>query len=102
MVVQGDLTDPAQVRRLVDEAAVGLGGLDVLVNNAGIYVTHPIAEVSYEDWQAAGSHPLAVNLSAPATVTWYALEHMIRRGRGRLVTVSSRGAFRGEPGQPAY
>ena len=102
MVVQADLTDPAQARRMVDEAAIGLAGLDVLVNNAGIYVTHPITEVSYEDWQAAWQQTLAVNLVGPANVTWAAVQHMIPRGGGRIVNVSSRGAFRGEPGQPAY
>jgi 3-oxoacyl-[acyl-carrier protein] reductase len=102
MIVQADLTDPAQARRMVDAAAVGLGGLDVLVNNAGIYVTHPITEVSYEDWQAAWQQTLAVNLIGPANVTWCAVQHMIPRGGGRIVNVSSRGAFRGEPGQPAY
>ena len=102
MIVQGDLADPAQVRRLVDAAAVGLGGLDVLVNNAGIFVTHPITEVSYEDWQAAWQQTLAVNLIGPANMTWCAVQHMIPRGGGRIINVSSRGAFRGEPGQPAY
>jgi 3-oxoacyl-[acyl-carrier protein] reductase len=102
MVVQADLTDADQARRMVDKAAVGLDGLDVLVNNAGIFVTHPIAEVSYEDWQAAWQRTLAVNLVGPANVTWCAVQHMIPRGGGRIVNVSSRGAFRGEPGQPAY
>jgi NAD(P)-dependent dehydrogenase (short-subunit alcohol dehydrogenase family) len=102
LVVQADLTDPAQARRMVDEAATGLAGLDVLVNNAGIYVPHPITEVSYEDWQAAWQQTLAVNLVGPANVTWSAVQHMIPRGGGRIVNVSSRGAFRGEPGQPAY
>ena len=102
LAVQADLTDPAGVRRMVDEAAAGLGGLDVLVNNAGIYVTHPMTEVSYEDWQAAWQQTLAVNLIGPANVTWCAVQHMIPRGRGRIINVSSRGAFRGEPGQPAY
>ena len=102
MTVQADLTDAAEVRRMVDAAAVGLGGLDVLVNNAGIYVTHPITEVSYEDWQAAWQQTLAVNLTGPANVTWCAVQHMIQQGGGRIVNVSSRGAFRGEPGQPAY
>ena len=102
LTVQADLTDPAQVRRMVDQVAVGLGGLDVLVNNAGIYVTHPITEVSYEDWQAAWQRTLAVNLIGPANVTWCAVQYMIPRGGGRVVNVSSRGAFRGEPGQPAY
>ena len=102
LTVQADLTDPVQARRMVDEAAVGLGGLDVLVNNAGIYVPHPITEVSYEEWQAAWQQTLAVNLVGPANVTWCAVQHMIPRGGGRIVNVSSRGAFRGEPGQPAY
>jgi 3-oxoacyl-[acyl-carrier protein] reductase len=100
--VQADLTDPVQARRMVDEAAVALGGLDVLVNSAGIFVTHPITEVSYEDWQAAWQQTVATNLIAPANVTWCAVQHMIPKGGGRIINVSSRGAFRGEPGQPAY
>jgi 3-oxoacyl-[acyl-carrier protein] reductase len=102
VVVQADITDPEQARRAVDEAAKGLGGLDVLVNNAGIYRPHPITEASYEEWQAAWQQTLAVNLVGPANVTWCAVRHMIPRGGGRIVNVSSRGAFRGEPGQPAY
>ncbi len=102
VAVQADLADPAAVRRMVDEAASALGGLDVLVNNAGIYTPHRIAEVSYEQWQAAWQQTLAVNLTGAANVTWCAVRHMIPRGGGRIVNVSSRGAFRGEPGQPAY
>ncbi|HEY0717377.1 MAG TPA: SDR family oxidoreductase [Streptosporangiaceae bacterium] len=102
MVVQADLTDPDEARRMVDQAAVGLDGLDVLVNNAGVFVAHPITEVTYEDWQAAWQRTLALNLVGPANVTWCAVQHMIPRGGGRIVNVSSRGAFRGEPGQPAY
>jgi 3-oxoacyl-[acyl-carrier protein] reductase len=102
VAVQADLADPAAVRRMVDEAAIALGGLDVLVNNAGIYTPHPITEVSYEQWQAAWQETLAVNLTGAANVTWCAVQHMIPRGGGRVVNVSSRGAFRGEPGQPAY
>jgi len=102
VAVQADLADPAAVRRMVDEAATALGGLDVLVNNAGVYTPHPITEVSYEQWQAAWQQTLAVNLTGAANVTWCAVQHMIPRGGGRVVNVSSRGAFRGEPGQPAY
>jgi 3-oxoacyl-[acyl-carrier protein] reductase len=102
VAVQADLADPAAVRRMVDEAASALDGLDVLVNNAGVYTPHRIAEVSYEQWQAAWQHTLAVNLTGAANVTWCAVRHMIPRGGGRIVNVSSRGAFRGEPGQPAY
>jgi 3-oxoacyl-[acyl-carrier protein] reductase len=101
-VVQADLADPGQVRHMVDAAAEHLGGLDVLVNNAANYVPHPITEVSYEQWQAAWQHTLGVNLTGTANVTWCAVQHMIAGGSGTIVNVSSRGAFRGEPGQPAY
>jgi 3-oxoacyl-[acyl-carrier protein] reductase len=101
-VVQADLADPEAVRAMVDEASDRLGGIDVLVNNAGIFVSHPITEVSYEQWQAAWQATLGVNLIGAANVTWCAVRHMMAAGGGRVVNVSSRGAFRGEPGQPAY
>ena len=100
--VQGDLADPQAVRAMVDQAAEVLGGLDVLVNNAGVFIPHPITDTSYEQWQAAWQATLGVNLVGAANVTWCAVQHMIPRGGGRIINVSSRGAFRGEPGQPAY
>jgi NAD(P)-dependent dehydrogenase (short-subunit alcohol dehydrogenase family) len=103
VVVQADLTDPDDARRMVDRAWDALGGLDVLVNNAGVFTAHPITEVSYAEWQAAWQQTLGVNLVGPANVTWCVVQHMVSGKRaGRIVNVSSRGAFRGEPGQPAY
>jgi 3-oxoacyl-[acyl-carrier protein] reductase len=101
-VVQADLADPEAVRVMVDAAHGRLGGMDVLVNNAGIFQAHPITDVSYEQWQAAWQATLAVNLTGAANVTWCAVRHMMAAGGGAIVNVSSRGAFRGEPGQPAY
>ncbi len=100
-IVQADLADAEAVRRMVDAAVTSLGGLDVLVNNAGIYVWHPITEVSYEKWQDTWHETLAVNLTGAANATWCAVQHMKETG-GRIVNVSSRGAFRGEPRHPAY
>jgi 3-oxoacyl-[acyl-carrier protein] reductase len=100
-VVRADLADAGALRRMVDQAAADLGGLDVLVNNAGIYVWHPIAEVSYEQWQEVWRDTLAVNLTGAANVTWCAVQHMKETG-GRIINVTSRGAFRGEPRHPAY
>jgi 3-oxoacyl-[acyl-carrier protein] reductase len=102
VAVGADLADPDAVRSMVDRAAEALGGVDVLVNNAGIFVRHPIAESTYEEWQRAWSDTLAVNLVGAANVAWCAVRHMIAMGGGRIVNVSSRGAFRGEPDQPAY
>jgi 3-oxoacyl-[acyl-carrier protein] reductase len=102
VVAGADLADPEAVRAMVDRAANALGGLDVLVNNAGVFVHHPIDDTTYEEWQRAWSDTLAVNLVGAANVTWCAVRHMIAAGGGRIVNVSSRGAFRGEPTQPAY
>ena len=100
-VVQADLTDPEAVRAMVDTAARVLGGLDVLVNNAGVFTPHPVTEVSYEQWQDHWRATLGINLIGAANVTWCAVQHMKQRG-GRIINVSSRGAFRGEPESPAY
>jgi 3-oxoacyl-[acyl-carrier protein] reductase len=104
VVVQADIADPAAVRSMVDSAAEQLGGLDVLVNNAATYgrVAHAVAEISYETWQQAWQDTIGLNLIGAANVTWCAVQHMIAAGGGTIVNVSSRGAFRGEPGQPAY
>ena len=100
-VVGAELADPAQVRRMVDEAAEALGGLDVLVNTAGVVdPPHPILETSYEEWQRLWERTLQVNLVGAANVCWCAVRHMGRGGR--IVNVASRGAFRGEPRHPAY
>jgi 3-oxoacyl-[acyl-carrier protein] reductase len=100
VVAGADLADPAAIRRMVDEVAGALGSIDVLVNNAGMFDRHPITETTYEQWQEAWNRTLSVNLLGAANVTWCALRHM--GAGGRIVNVSSRGAFRGEPEQPAY
>ena len=100
-VVEADLMDSEAVLASVDSAAAQLGGLDVVVNDAGIFHAHPITEVGYEAWQEHWRSTLGVNLVGAANVTWCAVQHMKERG-GRIVNVSSRGAFRGEPDVPAY
>jgi NAD(P)-dependent dehydrogenase (short-subunit alcohol dehydrogenase family) len=100
VVVGADLADPAAIQAMVDAAAAALRGIDVLVNNAGVFESHPIADSGYEEWQAAWRRTLDVNLVGAANVTWCATRHM--GAGGSIVMVSSRGAFRGEPRHPAY
>ncbi|MGW6276108.1 SDR family NAD(P)-dependent oxidoreductase [Kribbella sp. NPDC055071] len=100
VLAPADLADPVAIQTMVDDAASALGGIDVLVNNAGVYHPHRIRETTYAEWQQAWTDTLAVNLVGPSNVTWCAVRHMSRGGR--IVNVSSRGAFRGEPNQPAY
>jgi len=102
VVVQADLAQPEEVRAAVDGAAERLGRLDVLVNNAGVFLAHPPLESSYDEWQAAWSRTLATNLMGAANATFCAIPHLRAAGGGAVVNVSSRGAFRGEPRCPAY
>lgn len=100
--IAGDIADPLFAKELVEKTVQGLGGLDILVNNAGIFQAHPIDTVSFDEWQAKWQATLNVNLLAPANLCYHAAQHMMERGGGRIVNVSSRGAFRGEPESPAY
>jgi 3-oxoacyl-[acyl-carrier protein] reductase len=102
LTLQADLADPAAVQQMVDAAAERLGGLDILVNNAGVFTAHPILETTYETWQRHWRLALDTNLVGAANAAWCAVRHMRERGGGRIINVSSRGAFRGEPDSPAY
>ena len=102
IVVQCDVTDPEAVERMVSTAIQSLDGLDIVVNNAGIWVDHPLEELDYDQWQDAWQRVIEANLIGPANVCYCAARHLITHGSGRIVNVSSRGAFRGEPDGPAY
>lgn len=102
-LVGADLSAPESARRLAQDAAEALGGLDVLVNNAAVNTAHPPATTPYEDWVAAWRQHAEVNLLGTAYLSHQAARHMIEQGSGgRIVNIGSRGAFRGEPDHPAY
>jgi len=102
MAVQADITDPDAVERLVGGVVAAFGRIDVLVNNAGIFEEHPLPDVDYAAWQAAWTHILSTNLIGASNVTYCAAHHMMQQGGGKIITVSSRTAFRGKPEAPAY
>lgn len=102
ILVPGDVASAQDASAIVERAIEGLGGLDILVNNAGVGGHHRPDEVGYAAWQEAWQRILAVNLIGAANVSYCAARHMMANGGGRIVNVSSRGAFRGEPDQPAY
>lgn len=97
-----ELTDPAACARLIQAVAGHFGRLDVLVNNAGIYDLHPLRDTDYDRWQAVWRKTLDVNLTAPANLCFLAAEVMRKQGGGKIINISSRGAFRGEPDAAAY
>jgi NAD(P)-dependent dehydrogenase (short-subunit alcohol dehydrogenase family) len=105
-----DLADAAATTRLWQEVAAGMGAVDILINNAGLYLEHAPLTTTYESWQSVWQLTLAANLIGPANLSLLAVQSMAARGtainegfgRGRIVNISSRGAFRGEPECPAY
>lgn len=102
VMVQGDVGNPDDVARIVEETVRGLGGVDVLVNNAAVYGDHPIDGISYAGWQQEWARVIGANLIGAANMTYCTAQVMIGQGGGKIVNVSSRGAFRGEPTSPAY
>ncbi len=106
-VIGGDLGDPVEAQRVVEEAVAALGSLDILVNNAAVAPSaanaHRVDSASYAEWQAAWSAMVSVNLLGASNVTMLVAQHLIERGSGgAIVNVGSRGAFRGEADHPAY
>ncbi|MGA9925041.1 MAG: SDR family NAD(P)-dependent oxidoreductase, partial [Isosphaeraceae bacterium] len=75
------VADEAQVEAGVDEVAARLGGVDILVSNAGIQHIAPLADLPLADWQKI----LAVHLDGAFLTTRACLRHMIRQGRGGTV-----------------
>jgi NAD(P)-dependent dehydrogenase (short-subunit alcohol dehydrogenase family) len=98
----GDVSDPGISESLINGVVKELGRLDVLVNNAAVHAPHPISEVDYEDWLDSWQKTLAANLIGPANLIYWVVRQMKKQGGGRIVNISSRGAFRGEPNEPAY
>ncbi|HEY3109207.1 MAG TPA: SDR family NAD(P)-dependent oxidoreductase [Chloroflexota bacterium] len=85
LAVRTDVTDPADVGRLFEEATEALGGLDVLVNGAGIFQSKPIDDMSAEEWDRV----LDVNLKGVFLCSQAALGHMKPRHRGAIVSIAS-------------
>ncbi len=76
--------------------------LDILVNNAAVFHEHKILETDFENWQQSWATTLKTNLTGPADMCYFAARIMKEQGSGKIINISSRGAFRGEPDHPAY
>jgi len=97
-----DMGDGDAVARLWEEATGRLGEVNIVVNNAAAYMEHPPLSTDYAAWRKAWGRITAVNLHGPANLSHLAARAMAGSGGGRIVNISSRGAFRGEPEAPAY
>jgi 3-hydroxybutyrate dehydrogenase len=96
--VQGDVTDPDQVRRTVEETIAARGRVDILVNNAGLQFVAPIDEYPLERWNQL----LAVLLTGPFLFTQAVLPPMRAQTWGRIINIASINGKRGDAGKAAY
>ena len=97
-VHQGRVDDPADCNRVVAEVMDRFGRVDYLINNAGITLDKTVRKMTYDDWQ----NVLNVNLFGAFCMTKSVLEHMIERGSGRIVNISSVIGETGNVGQANY
>lgn len=101
-LLHGDITDPDVPPMLIESVVEKFGRLDVLVNAAGTFAEHDIATIGYKEWLEAIKINLGTNLEAAMNMSFCAAQQMMKQGSGRIINITSRGAFRGEPDAPAY
>jgi 3-oxoacyl-[acyl-carrier protein] reductase len=99
---QLDVAQADSIEGFFNEVMKNYESLDVLVNNAGIYKEHKINEISFEAWQQAWQETMNTNLVGVSNLCYFAARQMIKQNKGKIINISSRGAFRGEPNHPGY
>jgi meso-butanediol dehydrogenase/(S,S)-butanediol dehydrogenase/diacetyl reductase len=97
-VCAGDVSREEDVRRMVEATIALADGVDILVNNAAHDVFGSITELKPGDWQRV----LDVNLTGPFLLMRETLPHMVRKGSGSIINISSIAGIRCMPGAPAY
>jgi NAD(P)-dependent dehydrogenase (short-subunit alcohol dehydrogenase family) len=98
LLVAGDVSDPAQVDRVVDTVRERLGPIELLVNNAAIVENVPHTAINRASWRRM----MSVNLDGPFLVTWAVKDEMIARRFGRIVNVASLAALIPKPDMIHY
>jgi NAD(P)-dependent dehydrogenase (short-subunit alcohol dehydrogenase family) len=98
VAVEADIASPSACAQAVATAAAALGGIDGLVNNAGVLIEQPIGAITEEAWERT----LAVNLTAPWRLTQLVLPWFERAGGGSIVNIASIEAMRVRPTHAAY
>jgi len=97
-----DIRIPEDVKQVFNTIISDYSHIDILINNAGIYVEHKITEVDYAEWQQLWNETILTNLTGVSNLCYLVSRQMIENGGGKIINISSRGAFRGEPNYPAY
>lgn len=94
----GDVRSMEQMRPVVEEAVNHFGGLDIVVNSAGVRTNGSILEISEADWDRT----LDTNLKAVFVVSKLAIPEMVKRGGGVIINIAARSGIAGQAGRAAY
>jgi len=101
-IIQADFSLPDDIENLVQQTIKISGRIDILVNNAGIFEEMNMPVLDFQAFQKYWTDTLNVNLRGPAYLSFLVAKEMIGQGGGKIINISSRGAFRGEPNAWAY
>ncbi|HZN03762.1 MAG TPA: glucose 1-dehydrogenase [Candidatus Polarisedimenticolia bacterium] len=96
--VEADLGDPSSIASAVEQAVERFGGVDVLVNNAGIMFERTVSEIRLDEWDLM----MAVNLRGPLFLVQAVLPHMRQRGGGSIINIGSIEGLGANPDHAAY
>jgi len=94
----GDVSNSAQMKALIDDAVKQFGGLDIVVNSAGVRTNGSITEITEEQWDRT----IDVNLKGVFVVSRLAIPEMIKRGGGVILNIGARSGMAGQAGRAAY
>lgn len=96
--IEADVSDPADVRGVFESALEILGGVDIIINNAGIQRAGSITDFSEDDWDAS----LRINAGSCFLFAKYGVPHLLEAGGGTIVNMSSLAGIHGVPGLTGY
>jgi 3-oxoacyl-[acyl-carrier protein] reductase len=99
---QLNLADPSSVENLFKSFNAKYERLDILVNNAAVHLPVKVLETDFTSWKQSWDDTLKANLVGPSNMCFFAAQLMVKQQSGKIINISSRGAFRGEPENPAY
>jgi NAD(P)-dependent dehydrogenase (short-subunit alcohol dehydrogenase family) len=94
----GDVGNSAQMKGLIEETVARFGGLDILVNSAGVRTNGSITDITEEDWDRT----LDVNLKGAFVLSRLAIPEMKKRGGGVILHIAARSGMLGQAGRAAY
>lgn len=96
ILLAGDLSNPADVERIVTSLTGRFGRIDVLVNNAAVFALNPFDGDDYASWIEGWKRTFDINVFGAANASFLAIRLMREQGGGKIINISSRAASRGE------